>query len=124
MKKCVAIIEGRGIKKYNMSKIALPMTIIRNHLYRTDEELFHLEKGGDQAIEFVELENTQVFGSGRDYLDPDETIAILDTAPDLKGKVANWSKLTNGGGMGFIYYVLGIIMVIYVIYGLTVGKLV
>lgn len=42
MRKYVAIIEGRGIKKYNLSKVTLPMTTIRSHLYRTDEKLFHL----------------------------------------------------------------------------------
>lgn len=121
MRKYLAIIEGRGIKKYNLSKITLPMTTIRSHLYRTDERLFHLDKGSDQAIEFVELENTQVYGDG-EYLNPDETIAVLDTAPSLNKKVANWSSLTNGGGMNFIYMALGVIMVIYVVYGIFTGK--
>lgn len=115
MKKYLAIIEGRGIKKYNLSKINAPMTIVRKHLYRTDEHLFHLDKGGEVAIEFVELESTQVFGDGKTYVDPDETIAILDTAPNLKKKVAVWNRLTDGGGMPFIYVALGIIMMVYVV---------
>lgn len=117
MRKYVAIIEGRSIKKYNLSKITLPMTVIRNHLYRTDERFFHLEKGGDQSIEFVDLENTQIYGVP-EYINPDETIAVLDTAPNLKGKVAIWNRLFDGGGMNFIYVALGVIMVIYVLWGI------
>lgn len=125
MRKYLAIIEGRSIKKYNMDRISLPLTIIRSHLYRTEERLFHLERGGDQAIEFVELENTQVLGSGEpgSYLNPDDVIAVLDTAPSMKGKVANWNSLINGGGMNFIYFILGIIMAVYVIFGLVTGSL-
>lgn len=62
-----------------------------------------------------------MFGNG-EYLNPDETIAILDTAPSLTKKVANWSSLTHGGGMNFIYIALGVIMVIYVVYGIITGK--
>ena len=115
MRKYLAIIEGRSIKKYNLSKIISPMTVVRKHLYRTDEQLFHLEKGGGDAIEFVDLESTQAYGDGMTYSDPDETIAVLDTAPNLKGKVAVWNKLTDGGGMQIMYIAFALIAVIFVI---------
>lgn len=118
MRKYLGIMEGRTIKRYNMDRITLPLTAVRQHLYRTDEFCFHKERGSNISIEFVQLENTQVWGDGQ-YLDPDETIAILDTAPSVKAKVANWSKLTNGGGMNFIYLALGVIMIIYTVYGLV-----
>jgi len=121
MRKYIAIIEGRRIKKFNLSKITLPLTVIRQHLYPTNDRFFHLEKGGDQAIEFTELENPEVYGSG-EFENPDEIIAVLDTAPSMKGKVAVWNRLIDGAtGMDFIYYALGIIMVIYVIYGMING---
>lgn len=118
MRKYLAIMEGRTIKRYNMDRITLPLTAVRQHLYRTDDHLFHKERGSNVSIEFVELENTQTWGDGQ-YLDPDETIAILDTAPSVKAKVATWSKLTNGGGMNFVYLALGVIMIIYTVYGLV-----
>lgn len=115
MKKYIAIKEGRTIKKYNLSKIATPMVMIRDHLYTLHEFEFHLDKGCGDAIKFTDLESTQYYGDAERYINPDETIAVLDTAPNLKQKVKVWNRLTDGGGMTVIYAALGIIMVIYVI---------
>lgn len=118
MKKYIAIVEGRSIKLYNLSKITSPMVVIRNHLHRVDEHLFYLEKGSNRAIVFTELESTQVYSDGNTYVDPDEAIAIFDTAPDLKKKVAVWNRVMDGGGMPFVYICLGFIMVAYFLWGM------
>lgn len=113
MRKYVAIRDGRSIKKYNISKITNPMTIIRNHLYRLDEQMFHLDRGSGDAIMFTDLDSTQFYGDGKVYIDPNETMAILDTAPDgAKKEVKRWNNLTDGGGMTYIYMAVGLVIVL------------
>lgn len=111
MKKCICIIEGRRIKKYRLGAIGLPLTVVRKHLYRTDDELFHLDMESEECLLFTELESTQALGDGTKYVKPDDAIAILDTSysSGKKGGVGYISMLINNP-MLLIYGVVAIII--------------
>ena len=112
MKKYIAIKDGRSIKKYNLSKVIAPMTTIGGHLYRLDSVMFHTDKGSGDAIQFTDLESTQFYGDGNVYIDPNDTMAMLDTVPNGTKKVYRWNKLTAGNGMVYVYMAVAVIMVL------------
>ena len=112
MGKYIAIRNGRTIKKYNLGRVTLPMTDIANHLYRLDEVMFHMDRGSGDSILFTELESTQFYGDGRKYIDPNDTIAMMDTSPNGTKKVYRWNKLTDGGGMVYVYMAIAVILVL------------
>ena len=94
------------------------MTDIANHLYRLDEIMFHVDKGTGDAIMFTDLESTQFYGDGKTYIDPNVTIAMMDTSPSGAKKVYRWNKLTSGNGMTYVYMAIAVIMVISFIGGM------
>lgn len=112
MRKYIAIRDGRSIKKYNLSKVIAPMTTIGGHLYRLDAVTFHMDKGSGDAIQFTDLESTQFYGDGNIYIDPNDTMAMLDTVPNGTKKVYRWNKLTAGNGMVYVYMAIAVIMVL------------
>lgn len=107
----IAIREGKSIKKYNLGKATLPMTIIRKHLFRTDLRLFHEIVGTDECIMFTELESTQAYGNGRDFVDPDDTIAFLDTAPTGKNSSVGFLGSFSANPMMFVYAAIGVVII-------------
>lgn len=112
MRKYIGIRDGRSIKKYNLSKVIAPMTTIGGHLYRLDAVMFHTDKGSGDAIQFTDLESTQFYGDGNVYIDPNDTMAMLDTVPNGTKKVYRWNKLTAGNGMVYVYMAVAVIMVL------------
>ena len=112
MRKYIAIRDGRSIKKYNLSKVIAPMTTIGGHLHRLDAVMFYNDKGSGDAIQFTDLESTQFYGDGNIYIDPNDTMAMLDTVPNGTKKVYRWNKLTAGNGMVFVYMAVAVIMVL------------
>lgn len=90
------------------------MTIVREHLYRTDDRLFHHVKDSGEAIEFTELESTQVYGDGT-FLNPDDTIAMLRIAQHNHKKVMKLGGLLDGDPMKYIYIVVAIVILLSVL---------
>lgn len=114
MKKSIAIIEGRRIKKYRLGAVGLPLTVVRKHLYRTDDILFHKDLNSDESILFTELESTQAYGDGRpeSVLDPDEAIAILDTSYSSGRKAVGFVNMIIANPMILIYGAVAVVVVL------------
>lgn len=113
----IALKTGKTIKKYNVGKALLPMTIIRKHLYRTDLKNFHEIIGTADNIMFTDLESTQYYGDGLDYVDPDDTIAMLDTAPTSNNNSVGIISMFVGNPMVFVYAAIAIVILVTVVGG-------
>lgn len=81
------------LRFYRIGKDNRPMTVVRQRLYNTSEELFTADVEGSVEICPYDLEGTQPKGSG-EYLDPDVTKAKLDIS-----KAANTQTSARVGGL-------------------------
>lgn len=115
MKKYIAIIEGKRIKKYRLGTVGLPLTVVRKHLYRTDDQLFHKDLESDEAILFTELESTQAYGDGETVIEPDDAIAILDTSYSSGKKSVGYISLIIANPMLLVYGAVAIVIVLSVL---------
>lgn len=112
MKKSIGIIEGRRIKRYYLGKNVLPLTVVRKHLYQTDDRFFHNDRASDESIMFTLLESTQAFGDGELYIDPDDALAVLDTAPSKNGNGSvGFISMFMNNPMMFVYLGIGVVVV-------------
>ena len=115
IKKSIGIIEGMTIKRYNLGKMVLPMTVIRKHLFRTDERYFHHDRTTGESIMFVDLESTQAYGNGEDYINPDVTIAYLDIAPSGKNHTIGHLSMIMQNPMVMVYFAVAIVILLSVL---------
>lgn len=118
MLKSIGIIEGRRIKRYYLGKNVLPLTVIRKHLYQTYDLFFHNDLDSDESIMFTTLESTQAFGDGVLYIDPDDAIAILDTAPSKRNRSVGFLSMFTNNPMMFVYMAIGIVILFTVLGGM------
>lgn len=111
MKKYICIIEGRRIKKYRLGTVGLPLTVVRKHLYRTDDRLFHKDLESEEELLFTELESTQAYGDGTLVMQPDDAIAILDTSYSSGKKSVGFVNQIIANPMLLIYGAIAIVVV-------------
>ena len=112
MRKAICIIEGNQIKKYRLGKVCLPLTVVRKHLYRTDDRFFHCDKESDECLLFVDLESTQVYGDGIEAVDPDDAIAMLDSSAGGGKKNVGFISLFMNNPMVFVYFAIGVVIIL------------
>lgn len=110
MKKSIGIIEGMTIKRYNLGKMVLPMTIIRKRLFRTDECNFWIDRTTGEGIMFTDLESTQAYGDGKNYIDPDNTLAQLDVVPSQKNNSVGHLSMIVQNPMVLVYAAVAVII--------------
>ena len=111
MRKAICIIEGGHIKKYRLGKVCLPLTVVRKHLYRTDDRFFHCNMETDECLLITDLESTQVYGDGKETIDPDDAIAILDTSNGSKKNIGFVNSFIQNP-MLFVYFGIGVVVII------------
>lgn len=112
MKKYICIIEGRRIKKYRLGAVGLPLTVVRKHLYRTDDKLFHRDLESEEALLFTELESTQAYGDGTEAIKPDDAIAILDTSYSSGKKSVGYISMIISNPMLLVYGAVAIVIIL------------
>lgn len=115
MKKSICVIEGRRVKKYRLGAITLPLTVVRKHLYPTNDKYFHRDMESEQAILLVELESTQPYGDGTMTFDPDEAIAILDTSYSSGKKGVGFISLVINNPMVLVYGAVAVVVLLTVL---------
>lgn len=112
MKKSICVIEGRRIKKYRLGAITLPLTVVRKHLYPTDDKFFHRDQESEEALLLIELEATQPYGDGTMTFKPDDGIAILDTSYSTGKKGVGFISLIFNNPMVLVYGAVAIIVLL------------
>lgn len=115
IKKSIGIIEGMTIKRYNLGRMVLPMTVIRKHLFRTDERYFYIDRYTGESLMFTDLESTQAYGDGDTYIDPDDTLSFLDTAPSGKSAAIGFLPMIIKNPMVIIYGMVAVIVLLSVL---------
>ena len=105
------------LRFYRIGKENRPMTVVRQRLYNTSEELFTADVEGSIEICPYDLEGTQPKGDGA-FLDPDVTKAKLDIS-----KAANTQTSTKVGGIldKILSKGLGILVIAIIAWGLIGG---
>lgn len=112
IRKSIGIIEGVTIKRYNLGRMVLPMTVIRKRLFRTDEQNFYIDRTSGEGIMFTDLESTQAYGDGHNYTDPDRTFAELDVAPsESKNSVGHLGMIIQNP-MVLVYAAVAVIILL------------
>lgn len=112
LRKSIAIIEGMRIKRYNLGSMVLPMTVVRKHLFRTDERYFYIDRTNGESILFTDLESTQAYGNGNEYIDPNDTLALLDTAPTSKNASVGHLSLLIENPMVLVYAAVAVVILL------------
>lgn len=83
------------VRFFELGSLVRPLTVVNNRLYRTDEFLMIANKSGGDEFVMYDLDGTQPYGAS-DYLNPDETMALIDVArSNNKKAVSRLSWLTN-----------------------------
>lgn len=108
MTKSIAIIEGRTIRRHTISKWGRPMCVIDRRLYRTDDDLFLVDRRSADAMIVYDVDGTQPYGVG-DVVENDVTMAMIDIARSGK----------KGGQVTIIHELIANPMVL--IYGAIAG---
>lgn len=105
------------VRRYVLGKQARPETVIRKHLYRTDDALMVSDQYSNHQLVMYDIEQTQPYWSGP--VDPDKTMAYTDIAKRAgKNQAVNKIGILNGlDPMWLIYGVIGAIIVYAVLTG-------
>lgn len=112
MKKYICIIEGRRIKKYRLNAVGLPLTVVRKHLYRIDDRLFHKDLSSDESLLFTELESTQAYGDGQTVIKPDDSIALLDSSYSTGKKNISYISMLIANPMVLVYGAVAVVVLL------------
>lgn len=115
MSRSLLIVTKTEIKRYTLGKDTRPMTTVRKRLYRTDERLMLHNVAGEDEIIIYDVDSTQPYGSGKEYLDPDETMDLIDIGKRARTK--NVSHLSGARPEWIIYGIVGILVVVSLLSG-------
>lgn len=100
------------IKRYNLGKMVLPMTVIRKRLFRTDECNFFIDRTSGESIMFTDLESTQAYSNVKNYIDPDNTFEQLDVVPSQKNNSVGHLSMIIQNPMVLIYAAVAVIILL------------
>lgn len=105
------------VRRYVLGKQVRPQTVIRKHLYRTDDTLMVSDKASNHQFVMYDIEQTQPYWAG--LVDPDKTMAYTDIAKRSgKNQAVGRVSILNGmDPMWIIYGVIGAIIVYAVLTG-------
>lgn len=91
----IVIRTKTGYRFYELGSGGRALTAIGQRLYRTDERLMIPDLNSNREIVVYDLDGTQPYNDGT-YVDPDETMALVDIARSNNRKnVGRLSWLTN-----------------------------
>jgi hypothetical protein len=111
MSRSLLIVTKTEIKRYTLGKDTRPMTTVRKRLYRTDERLMLHNVAGEDEIIIYDVDSTQPYGSGKEYLDPDETMDLIDIGKRARTKNVSHLSGINARPEWIIYGIVGILVV-------------
>lgn len=105
------------IRRYVLGKQARPQTVIRKHLYRTDDAFMVSDKASNHQFVMYDMEGTQPYWAGP--VNPDLTMAYTDIAKQSgKNQAVSGVKLLNSiDPMLIVYGIVGIVIVYAVLTG-------
>lgn len=83
---------------YELKRNAKEMVSAKNRFYRCDEPLMNYNIDRSDEMVIYDLESTQPYGFG-EYLDTDDTFAMLDSYADGGYKVSKLGSLFGGGNV-------------------------
>ena len=107
------IIEGNTVKRYIMKKSAKPMTVVRQRLFRTDNRLKWIDKNSDTSFILYDLDGIQPWGVHEPFINPDETMALIDAGrPNKKANVGFLSNLSGIDGKSVFWIALAAIILL------------
>lgn len=105
------------IRRNVLGRQARPLTVLKRHLYRTDDQFMISDKASNHQFVMYDLEGTQPYYS--DLLNPDLTMAYIDIAKQSgKSQAVSGVKLLNSiNPMLIIYGIVGIVVIYAVLTG-------
>lgn len=105
------------VRRYVLGKQARPQTVIRKHLYCTDDECMLSDKASNHQFCMYKIEGTQPFWGP--LVDPDRQMAYIDIAKQSgKSQAVSGVKLLNSiNPMLIIYGIVGMVVIYAVLTG-------
>lgn len=88
------ITTKTSVKRYILGKNVKPLTIVRNRLYRTDENFMIASVSSDDQVVMYPIDGTQPF-CVREFVDPDITMALIDVAKSNKKQTVSKLDMLN-----------------------------
>lgn len=112
--KYFARFEADRVRIFRLKKGPRQCVTILSKLYRTDEPLMVRDTKTDDVMVFYNVDETQPLMPYPVLVDPDETIALMDSAKAVGNKKAMWAYI---GGSNMWQYFTAIIIVGALLYG-------
>lgn len=118
MSRSLIIVTKTDVKRYVLGKDTRPLTRVRRRLYRTDERLMLKNVAGDDEVVIYDVDSTQPYGNEDEYLDPDETMCMIDIGKKSRNKnVSTLGSLSSMNPNIIMYAIVGILVVYSLISG-------
>lgn len=105
------------VRRYVLGKQARPQTVIKKHLYRTDDMLMVSDRAANHQFVMYDIDGTQPYWG--DLVNPDLTMAYTDIAKQSgKGQAVSKVSILNGmDPMWILYGIIGIVVIYAVLTG-------
>lgn len=105
------------VRRYVLGRQARPQTVIRKHLYWTDDDVMVSDKASNHQFVMYDIEKTQPYWGG--LVNPDLMMAYTDIAKQSgKNQAVSGVKLLNSiDPMLIVYGIVGIVIIYAVLTG-------
>lgn len=111
--KFLARVESDCIRWNAMKKGSRQMVSVANKLYRTDDRIQIKDCKSADAVVFYPVDSTQPIMPYPVFIDPDTTIAYMDSAKQSGNKKSIWMNLTPSHLMEYLGVATVVLVLIY-----------
>ena len=98
------------VRCLNIKKTARPITQYRKRIFRTDEKLMCPSETGEYEFVMYDIDDTQPYGRGDLFLDPDRTMMDIDFMKAAQQKPVKLDKFFKNGGRIALAVIIGLVL--------------